>query len=302
MRSDSIVRDADTLKGLQDDLLGHFGSLATVRQSSGFPIFALEHGLDTAQLQRVNTLLRKRQNSRLRSAPFWLLWAVYTAEAGYDYTGDEYWPSFESRTPNWQFHDRPKVKAWLRKFQQSFNGVTPSGPWAEHFSIIAWPITHALLPRYLQHQFAKLLYDLRFRLASASLDAGSIGRLLAAHASHVSTRFQAFLEQEELTGQIVAALLKGESVDADDLIHPATLDRLVTDLGRVRSSREWLKETRRVVSDRFKASAGERTATSLRPRLRSLASRSYRTLCDLQFVRNSSSAMAEMANGQYSSN
>ena len=79
-----------------------------------------------------------------------------------------------------------------------------------------------------------------------------IGRLLAAHASHASTRFQAFLEQEELTGQIVAGLLTGESIGADDLIHPPTLSRIVADLEGVRSSREWLNETRRVVSDRFK--------------------------------------------------
>ena len=241
-----------TLTALQEKLLAHFRSLAAVRERSGFPIFALEHGMTETELQHVQSLLRERQKARLPSAPFWLLWGVYASEAGYDYKGDEYWPSFDEQTPNWHYHDRPKVKDWLGRFQRSFNGVEPSGPWAEHFSIIAWPITHALLPRYLQRQFAKLLYDLRFRLASASLDAASIGRLLAAHASHASTRFQAFLEQEELTGQIVAGLLRGESVNADDLIHPPTLNRLVADLERVRASREWLNETRRVVSDRFK--------------------------------------------------
>ena len=245
-------RNAATLKDLQDNLLAHFRSLAAVRERSGFPIFALEHGMTPAELQRTKALLCERQKAKSASAPFWLPWAVYASKAGYDYTGGKYWPPFEQHTPNWQFHDRPKLKHWFGKFQRSFNGVVPSGPWAEHFSIIAWPITHALLPRYLQRQFAKLLYDLRFRLASASLDAGSIGRLLAAHASHASTRFQAFLEQEELTGQIVAALLRGESVDDDDLIHPPTLNRIVTDLERVRTSRGWLKETRRVVSDRFR--------------------------------------------------
>lgn len=245
-------REATALKGLQDRLVAHFESLAAARERSGFPIFALEHGLSREELEGVSALLRARIRARLPLAPHWLLWAVYASEAGYGYTGDEYWPSFEGRTPGWRYDDRPKVKRWFRKFQESFNGVVPSGPWAEHFSIIAWPITHALLPRYLQRQFAQLLFDLRFLLASASLDAGSVGRLLAAHASHAPTRFQAFLEQEELTGQIVAALLRGESVDADDLIHPPTLRRIVADLEQVRSSREWLKETRRVVSDRFK--------------------------------------------------
>ena len=244
-------RDAATLKEFQDRLDAHFHSLATARERSGFPIFALEHGLNSAELERVNALLRDRHKARLPLAPHWLLWVVYASEAGYGYAGDEYWPSFEKQTPNWQFHDRPKVKTWFGRFQNSFNGVVPSGPWAEHFSIIAWPITNALLPRYLQHQFAKLLYDLRFRLAFASHDAGSIGRLLAAHASHESTRFQAFLQQEQLTGQIVAALLRGDSVD-DDFIHAPTLTRIVRDLQLVRSSGEWLSETRRVVSDRFK--------------------------------------------------
>lgn len=251
-QSDPMDRNVAALKDLQDDLLAHFQSLAEVRERSGFPIFALEHGLSRVELQRVNAFLRERHSAGLPVAPYWLLWAVYASEAGYGYQGDEYWLSFEKQTPNWDYHDRTKVKSWFGRFQRSFNGVVPSGPWAEHFSIIAWPITHALLPRYLQRQFAKLLYDLRFNLASVSLDAGMVGRLLAAHASHASTRFQAFLEQEELTGQIAAALLTGESVDADDLIHPPTLSRIVADLERVRSSREWLSETRRVVSDRFK--------------------------------------------------
>ena len=244
--------DFATLRHIQDGVLAHFNSLAAVRKRSGFPIFALEHGMSPTELRRVNALLRERHEAGLPLAPYWLLWAVYASEAGYGYTGDEYWPSFERQTPNWQYYDRPKIKRWFERFQRSFNGVIPSGPWARYFSIIAWPITHALLPRYLQRQFVSLLYDLRFRLASASLDAGSIGRLLAAHAPHASTRFQAFLEQEELTGQIVAALLRGDSVDADDLIHPVTLKRIVADLEGVRSSREWLKETKRVVSDRFK--------------------------------------------------
>ena len=247
--------EARILGTRQDDLISHFCSLAAVREESGFPIFALEHGMNAAELQHISVLLNSRQKAGLRSDPYWLLWAIYASEVGYRYTGDEYWPPFEHQTPNWLFQDRPKVTRWFRKFQESFNGAVPSGPWADHFRIIAWPITHALLPRYLQRQFAKLLYDLRFRLTSASLDAGSIGRLLAAHASHTSTRFQAFLEQEELTGQIVAALLGGQSDDASELIHPPTLNRIVEDLERVRSSREWLKETQRIVLDRFKGIA-----------------------------------------------
>ena len=182
----------------------------------------------------------------------WLLWVIYATELGYGYEGDEYWSSFEDQTPGWEYHDRARMKSWFRKFQNTFGGVIPSGPWAKHFSIIAWPITHAILPLYLQRQFAKLLYDLRFRLASrTTLDARSIGRLLAVHAFQATKRFKVFLEQEDLTGQIVLALLGGESAEGK-LIHPPTLDRIVDDLERIRAAREWLNETRRAVSDRFR--------------------------------------------------
>ena len=244
--------DVATLEEVQDHVHAHFRSLAAAREQSGFPIFALEHGLSPEELNRINALVCAYHKDRLPLAPYWLLWVVYASEVGYGYTGDEYWPSFQKQIPTWQFHDRAKIKGWFARFQKSYNGVVPSGPWAEQFSNIAWPITHALLPRYLQRQFARLLFDLRFRLAfGSSSNTGSIGRLLAAHASHASTRLQQFLEQEELTGQIVVALLREESAGADELIQPATLKRIVADLERVRNSREWLNETRRVVSDRF---------------------------------------------------
>lgn len=250
---------------MQQRLEQHFDDLRVTRDTSSYPIFALEHGLEQNDVEEIQSMLRLPSGKSLLSSRYWLLWVVYATELGYDYAGDEYWSSFEEMTPKWDYHDRAMVKAWFRKFQKTYGGVIPSGPWADHFSIIAWPITHAILPLDLQRQFAKHLYDLRFRLASSStLGAYSVGRLLFVHAAHASTRFRAFLEQEELTGQIVAALLGGNSTDAE-LIHQPTLQRIIADLEKVRKAREWLKETRRVVSDRFKGigqGAGDTTVSS----------------------------------------
>ena len=261
------------LTQMQKSLEEHFDGLSKTRDTSSYPVFALEHGLNESKVDEVRSMLQSPSGKRLLSSQYWLLWVIYAAELGYNYKGDEYWGSFDEQTPWWDYRDRTKIKAWFRKFQKAYNGFSPSGPWAEHFSIIAWPITHAILPLYLQRQFAKLLYDLRFSLASPSaLGQTSIGRLLSIHASHASTRFRAFLEQEELTGQIIAALLGGNSTDAE-LIHPPTLQRITADLERVRNAREWLKETRRVVSDRFKGigqgTGGPAAHSSLtdRPRL-----------------------------------
>lgn len=233
---------------MQAQLEEHFKKLAVMRENTGFPVFALEHGLNKEERDQIRSMLPLRRPSR-----FWLLWVVHAAEAGYSYEGDEYWSSFEEQTPEWEYHRRPKIKEWFRKFAAAYGGVNPSGPWAEHFSIIAWPITHAILPLYLQRQFAKLLYDLRFRLASQTAhDARSIGRLLADGGSRADSpkRFKAFLEQEELTGQIALALLSGGPAE-DALIHRPTWERVVDDLDKARNAREWLNETRYSVSDHF---------------------------------------------------
>lgn len=241
------------LAQIQQQAEAHFTALARTRDTSAYPVFALEHGLSKAQLAKVSSMLQSTSGEKSFSPRYWLLWVIYATEFGYDYEGSEYWLSFENQTPGWQYHDRAKIKAWFRRFQKTYSGVTPRGPWAERFNIIAWPITHAILPRYLQRQFAKLLYDLRYSLAFAeSLDERRIGRLLALHVRPgYPSRFRAFLEQEELTGQIVAALLGAGTVE-DDLIHDRTLERVISDVEAARNAREWLSETQRLVADRFK--------------------------------------------------
>ena len=238
----------------QERLERHFGSLARMRANSRLPIFALEHGLNDQALKELSRLLRTRLAAGLQLRGHWLAWVVYAAEEGYAYTGQEYWRSFEDHMPQWEFHHRNRIRDWFRKFQRKYNGVIPSGVWAEQFRIIAWPITHAILPKYLQRYFAKALYDLRFQLASlTSIEPEMIGRMIAANVYHNSTRFEEFLQQEELVGRIVLALLhKNPREGEEPLLLPCTLERIVRDLEKVRHAREWLEETRRVVPDRFK--------------------------------------------------
>ena len=251
----------------QNRLEGHFQSLATTRAGSGFPIFALEHGLESEELDEIGSLLRSRLRAGLHLSRHWLLWVIYATERGYAYAGDEYWRSFEEQTPRWDTANRDHLVPWFRKFQSNFDGVIPSGPWAEHFRIIAWPITHAILPKYLQRQFARALYDLRYRLAGMhSASASEIGRLLAVHSGWESSRFQKFLQQEELTGRIVLALLDRSPEAGKEPIDPITLERIVSDLVAVRSSREWLKETRLVVKDRFHGIGSGSGPSAYRPR------------------------------------
>ena len=96
------------LEQWQDRLARHFESLAHTRADSGLQIFALEHGLNEAEIEDISSLLRSRIEARLPLSPHWLVWVIHATERGYAYTGDEYWPSFEEETPRWKFEDRYK--------------------------------------------------------------------------------------------------------------------------------------------------------------------------------------------------
>ena len=90
------------LEEWQRRLERHFTQLASARSDSDFPLFALEHGLTEDEFEEISDLLRSRLALGLRLEPHWLLWVVYATELGYDYDGDEYWHSFEERTPRWR--------------------------------------------------------------------------------------------------------------------------------------------------------------------------------------------------------
>lgn len=187
--------------------------------------------------------------SRLQQ--YWLLWVIYATEFGYRYTGDEYWPLIEVDIPGWQANEhRQQLKSCFKKFANTYAGVTPTGRWANWFTIIAWPITHAILPKYLQLQFARALHAARYELAGiANLTPAAEGRLLSRHAFNVSRRFEELLEQEELVGRVLLAMLADTQGSTHAPIHAPTLRRIVRDLEQERLAREYLKETRSYISE-----------------------------------------------------
>jgi hypothetical protein len=241
-----------TLDDWQRRLEKHFSELSVSRDGTGFPVFALEHGLTEEEFDVLASLLRAHLAAGVSLRSHWLAWVVYATEFGYGYDGGEYWDSFEAATPRWTWYgSRTTLRNWFKRFQERYSGVIPSGPWADWFSIISWPITHAILPKYLQYQFAQSLYNIRYSLARVSTsDAVAVGKLLATQSWDASSRYSEFLQQEALAGRIVIALLQGQ-VDGHSPIYEPTLERLVRDLENVRRAKEWLKETRTFISNRM---------------------------------------------------
>lgn len=239
---------AETLQGWQKRLEAHFAALAQTRRPKGLPVFAIEHGLDADERNTVGKLLNRSLGVE-QTGQSWLVWVVYAAEQGYEYDGDEYWTTFERRTPEWRYLvDRRQLRRWFGRFHEMYAGLKPTGPWASWFSIIAWPITHALLPRDLQSHLARALYQWRYPLAKMlGDDPAKIGRFLAEVSHDAPSRFRNFLEQEEIAGRIVLALLAGRAEAVAQFVHPVTLERIVADLQKASAARAWLRDARQVV-------------------------------------------------------
>jgi hypothetical protein len=230
----------------------HFLSLSLQRTVLGYPVYALEHGLASSEIELLRTTLaRELSRQRILSPAHWLLWVVIATEIGYTYDGDEYWNSFAEAIPDWQRYGvRATIRAWFVDFARRYRGFHPTGRWSQHFSIIAWPIAHAILPRDLQGQFARHLYGLRYALTSQpEFSIGKLGSILQAGDPGGSSRFQHFLDQTELTARLVLALRDEDVQDAVPAIQRQTLARLVTDLEGRQSARDWLREARKILRE-----------------------------------------------------
>ena len=226
----------------------HFEALSAKRHSGlGIPpVFALEHGLDDVEIEALSRAVRTHISTRTPAWEHRLPWIVYAAEIGYDYSGYEYWQTFEAKTPGWKTRgDRSWVRRCYRWFQREYGGAEPSGQWADWFTIICWPITHAVLPKDLQRQLARVLYEVRRSFSQAVFtEPETLGQLVATHSWTASSRFRHLVQETQLVGQIAAALLLEGKSGTDGLLDLPTLRRISRDLDRERRGREWLRAAR----------------------------------------------------------
>lgn len=245
-------------------LRSHFQQLRRKRIER--PLFGLEHGLDEAELKIIKNEIRAHISAKSLILEHALPWVVYASEIGYGYSGDEYWQTFAEETPGWEEHgDRYFIRKCFQYFNQNYGGARPAGVWAKHFNIICWPITHAILPKDLQRQLAKILYEVRHSLSSKHFSSPSeLGQLIAARGWDANSRFQQLAQEYDLIGQISAALLLGEDKDSDDLILSKTLRRIRADLDRERRARDWLKVAQRSAQIQFDGLAKDNTRKDLR--------------------------------------
>jgi hypothetical protein len=252
----------------QSKLEDHFGRLRQDRTKTAgqSPIFALEHGLTVAQIEELADSIKSQVAGSAPSRAHYLAWVVYATEIGYQYSGDEYWQTFEDRTPGWDRYgldSRRWLREYFQKFHEMFGGAKPSGAWAEHFSIICWPITNAVVPKDLQRQFARVLYDIRSEFSPELLQSTkALGDRIAAASWSTTTRFQKLVEEPLLVGQIAAALLMEGGGRTQSLVLPLTLQRIAGDVDHERTARDWLRTAQKLAQRiQIRGVSGDRQPT-----------------------------------------
>lgn len=196
------------LGGIQQRLQETYATLAERRRAHGYPVYAIEHGLPPEEVDGVWNAASQAIRYTPPSPEHWLVWCAIASEAGYRYSGDEFWPALEKQGGEWRTNDyRQRLRDFYRRFGTDFGSPEPVGRWAGHFNIIAWPISGSILPRYLQTPFAQHLFDQRFYLPGhLEADGDQVGELLLRGYRGTSSRFRDFLQQTGLTTQIVLAL------------------------------------------------------------------------------------------------
>ena len=241
---------------LQERLHEHFTSLSKARLASGLPVFALEHGLSEGEFALLQTSVRwlVRRGETLRQTPLPLV--IYAAEIGYRYDGGEIWPIFFDETPGWvdKPHVRARIKQYFRAFAKEYSGAVPTGAWARQFSIICWPVVHAVLPKVFQRQLVEILYYNRFRLNSSVIeDSERLGQLIESASWGSSDRFRNLAQNHALIGQVATALLTHDDADlaGDETLLQSTVRQIVSDLSFERTARTFLREAQAATRTSF---------------------------------------------------
>lgn len=235
-----------TLNAWQDRLNAHFQSLHGSAERGTRPIFALEHGLNEEELAELKGCLEEHIRWTQPANGHWLAWIVFAAEVGYKFAGDQYWQTFKEQLNGWEEHeDRYYIRDAFRRFHKVFGGAKPSGPWANNFTIISWPIANAILPKDLQKHLARVLFETRHLFTKELIeDPARLGELIDAHSLWTSSRFRQFAEEHDLVGRIAAALLSPTDEIVETLLSLPTLRRITGDLEREQKSKDQLDDAR----------------------------------------------------------
>ncbi|MCI0752154.1 hypothetical protein [Teichococcus vastitatis] len=221
---------------LQRRLSERFSALRDSRQSA---VFFVEHGLDIDELAELRAAVRARLRFHSIDSGWWdenhLSLLVAATEVGYRYrgSGTDFWPLLDEELGvDLPPLGRQRIKDLFVHASQKFRGARPPRTaWAEAFHLIAWPITHALLPLEFHRSFAATLANLREGVSKS--DETTLYRAVRSAAVYPTARFATFLEDPEVVVSLTRSLLRREGHDLSaEIIGRLSADLEADDVAR----------------------------------------------------------------------
>lgn len=217
------------MREFQSRLTERFSALRNSRQGA---VFFIEHGLDAYELDDLRAFVRRSLQTHGLESDWWesfdLPLLVSSTEVGYRYrgSGTDFWPLLDKELG---FEvpplGRQRIKDLFVRASERFRGARPPmTAWAEAFHLIAWPITHALLPLEFHRPLATTLANLRVSVDDS--DNATLYRAIRVAAALPTARFATLLEDVGVVVSLTRSLLRREGTELSGEI----ISRLSTDL------------------------------------------------------------------------
>ena len=218
-----------------------------LRESRSGPVFFIEHGLSEGEIADVFTDVGRHLPVHPLEGMWWqahcLPLLIAATEVGYRYrgTGTDFWPVLESEFGvEFSAASRRSIRDLFESASLTYGGVQPPVThWAKAFRLIAWPITHALVPCEFHRPLALTIANLRVNVGQVSDD--DLHRAIRIASSSTSARFATLLEDESLIVTVTRSLL-GESSSE---LSPETAERIAADLASDEEARRAVALARR---------------------------------------------------------
>lgn len=219
-----------------------------LRDSRLGPVFFIEHGLSENEVDDLVTDVSQAMNAHPPESGWWqtrhLPLIVVATEIGYRYrgTGTDYWPRLEAELEvHISLAGRQQIRDLFATASEVYRGAEPPDTsWAQAFHLIAWPITHALVPLEFHRPFALTLANLSANITGLSDE--NLHRAIRIAASQFSARFYSLLEDSSLVVAVARGLLGDSNVE----LSAETLQRIKADLERDQVARRGVATARRI--------------------------------------------------------
>ena len=228
-----------------------------LRESRCGPIFFIEHGLSEGEVADVAAEVSDHLIAHPIESAWWnfncLPLLVAATEVGYRYrgTGTDFWPVLETEFGvKFSTTDRRRIRDLFASASKAYRGAQPPAtPWAKAFHLIAWPITHALVPLEFHRPLTRALANLRVNVGELSDD--DLHRAIRIAASGSSARFSTLIGDAAVAVAVTRGLLGENSAE----LCAETVERIAADLASDQVTRRAVAVARRI-----QRTVAERTA------------------------------------------